>query len=97
MITYKTSTPNAPPAVTPDFRSPDYGYGQTYQDNYSRLSGAGELDRAAQMARAQYATDQLAAERGSVLSGLGMMADEQQRQQGLSNQQVATLLRGLYR
>lgn len=100
MITYKTSTPNSPPVSDTrraDFRPPDYGYGQGFYDNYARFSGEGEYDRAAQMANAQYATDQLGAERASVLSGLGMMGTEQSQQQALANQQVANILRGLYR
>lgn len=110
MISYYTSTPNAPPvsdaqraAAMQGFKNvPNYGYGQGFADNYSRLSGAGEYDRAAQMANADYLSRQQDVERQGVLAGLQMMADERKRQQDIGTQkiqtagQVANILSGLY-
>ena len=112
MISYYTSTPNAPPvsdaqrsaAMKGMAASPDYGYGQGFEDNFAKAAGGNmaAYDMSAQMANADYLSKQQDVERQGVLAGLRMMADERQRQQGLGTQriqtvgQVANILSGLY-
>ena len=112
MISYYTSTPNAPPvsdaqraaAMKGMVMSPDYGYGQAYGDNFAKAAGGNmaAYDMSAQKANADYLSKQQDVERQGVLAGLQMMADERKRQQDIGTQkiqtagQVANILSGLY-
>ena len=110
MISYYTSTPNAPPisdaqrsaAMQAMGTAPQYGYGQGFNDNFNAAAGRNKaaFDMAAQEGNANYLSKQQQQEQRSVLAGLQLMSEEQKRAQDMGNQRVqqfSSLLGGLYR
>lgn len=110
MISYYTSTPNAPPisdaqraaAMQAMGTAPQYGYGQGFSDNFNAAAGRNKaaFDMAAQEGNADYLSKQQQQEQRSALAGLQLMSEEQKRAQDMGNQRVqqfSSLLGGLYR
>jgi hypothetical protein len=101
-MNYYTSTPNAPPKALAGIDAvPFDAYGQNFADNYR--PGSNAYDMAVTRAQDDYQGQRLGNQRQSVLAGLQLMADEQERRNNMATsrlQQVtglASALGGLYR